>query len=168
MFESLLHLPELTDNYFTSLLFGFSIILVFFSADCWLLTKDPSNHRNNIKLIDFIVSRFRLIVPLVFFMTLVFIGITNNFKGGFFCGTVFTAFSLYGSVFSFKFYNKRPERHTLIFWVVMILGMSIYIILMTEYLTIGIPIGLIGFVLYGIVLDFIFKKLEKVNHQSEK
>ena len=154
------HLPELTDKYFKSLFFTLSIVLAFFSADSWLLVKNPGTYRENIKLIDFLISRLRIMVPVFFSMFLLLLSIVGTFLGGFFYAATLTTFSFYLSIGFFKF---NPKKHSLLFWLFICLGIAITGTIREEY---SILIGIIAFsclIPYYFILVFLFKRFEKTN-----
>lgn len=60
-----LNYQELSDDYYKGLFFILLMVLTFFAADSWLLFKYPEKCRENIKVVDFFISRLRLFIPLV-------------------------------------------------------------------------------------------------------
>lgn len=158
-----LNLPELTDKYLRSLFLVFSLVLLFFSADCWLLTKHTGTFKKDIKLIDFLISRLRLLIPLVFVMFCIFLGIHGTFEKAFFYGAIFTSFAFYLSVFTFKYFKSR----SLLWWLSLFLETSVFITFMDKY-PIGAPIGLIVFSIMTALIVSAIEKSDTDKCEEEK
>lgn len=140
---------------------------MFFSADYWLLAKTPNAFQENIKLVDFFISRLRFIIPIVFCVFFIFLAVYGTLQDVFFNATIITASSLYFSAFIFKHQTKHFKENTLLFWLLMILGISVMVAVIDQYLGMIRIIAAISFVFYGLILVFIFDRIGKGNTKPE-
>jgi hypothetical protein len=156
-----LHIPDLTDNYYRSLMFVVAAVTAFFGADYWLMVKEPDTFRKDIKLVDFFITRLRIFIPITFVLILATVSVESDLRpksslaNNVLKGIAYTAVSFYGSILIYKIMTPSA-KFSLAQWLSMMMSASIIVPCMDKY-----PISSsIGFVVYNTLVFLILGKMK--------